>query len=185
MSRLPHHTVDDAPSVSRDLLSEMAAVSPTGRPLNLHAELAAAPAVLHAYVALRRAPEQHGGLEPRIRIGLMLTAAAAIGNAYTVAIVSMLARRVGWDEADVDAIRAGADVGDERFDTLARVVRKAGVGAGRVDDATWRAALDAGWEPRELAEAFSPLALVLFTACFANYADTELDAALTAAMARS
>ena len=184
MSRLPHHTVEDAPPASRELLAEMAAVSPTGSPLNLHAELAAAPAVLHAYVALRRAPEQHGGLEPRTRVGLMLAAAGAIGNPYTLAIVSMLAGRVGWSDSDTAAIRAGAGVGDERFDALAQVVREAAVGVGRVDDHTWSTALEAGWESRELAEAFSPLALVLFTAYFANYAGTELDVALTAVPAR-
>lgn len=185
MSRLPHHTVDDAPPESRELLGEMSAVSPTGQPLNLHAELAGAPAVLHAYVALRRAPEQYGGLEPRTRVGLMLAAAGAVDNAYTLVIVSMLAGRVGWSDADIAAIRVGAGVGDERFDVLARVVREAAIDAGRVDEHTWRSALDAGWESRELAEAFSPLALVLYTAYFANYAGTDLDSALTAVPVRS
>ena len=185
MSRLPRHTVDDAPPASRELLAEMSAVSPTGKPLNLHAGLAAAPAVLHGYVALRRAPEQHGGLEPRTRVGLMLAAAGAIGNTYTLAIVSMLAGRFGWNEADIAAIGAGALVGDERFDVLARVVRQAATGAGRVDDETWSSAVDAGWESPELAEAFSPVALVLFTAYFSNYADIELDEGLTGVLARS
>ena len=80
---IPSCTVNDAPEASRPLLEDMAAVSPTGLPLNLQAQLAAAPAVVHAYVALRRASEQHSSFEPRTRIVLMLAAAGAFGDAFT------------------------------------------------------------------------------------------------------
>lgn len=46
MTRIPGHTVEDAPKASRPLLEEMLRSSPTGRLLNVHAQMAHAPAVL-------------------------------------------------------------------------------------------------------------------------------------------
>jgi hypothetical protein len=40
MSRFPTHAVEDAPEASRPLLQKIAQSSPTGRPLNAHAQLA-------------------------------------------------------------------------------------------------------------------------------------------------
>ena len=56
MSRIPTHTVDDAPQACRDLLENVIQFSPTGRPLNLHGQMAHSPAVLVAYTSLRRRP---------------------------------------------------------------------------------------------------------------------------------
>jgi hypothetical protein len=175
MARITIHTLEDAPEGSKALLEDVTRFSPTGRPLNLHGQLAAAPAVFHAYVALRRAPEQHGVLEPRIRVGLMAAAAGAAGNDYVIAITSLLAARSGWSEQEVVALRSGEDTGDERIDALATVARDAARHAGRVGDAAWARALDAGWSVGELADAFSPVALTLFTAWFCNFAETPID----------
>jgi hypothetical protein len=48
MSRIPTHTVEDAPEASRSLLENVIQFSPTGRPLNMHAQMAHSPAVLVA-----------------------------------------------------------------------------------------------------------------------------------------
>jgi DNA replication protein DnaC len=53
MSRLKDHTVEDAPAGSRPILQAIAQSSPTGRPLNVHAQMSNAPAVLAGYSALR------------------------------------------------------------------------------------------------------------------------------------
>jgi len=55
MTRIPSHSIEDAPQAARSLLAEMVQFSPTGRLLNLHAQMAHAPAVLEAYVSIRRA----------------------------------------------------------------------------------------------------------------------------------
>ena len=52
MSRFPTHAVEDAPEASRPLLEKIAQSSPTGRPLNAHAQMAHSPAVLAAYTSL-------------------------------------------------------------------------------------------------------------------------------------
>jgi hypothetical protein len=53
----------------------MVQFSPSGRLLNMHAQMAHSPAVLEAYVSIRRATGQHGTLDQQVRTALMLTAA--------------------------------------------------------------------------------------------------------------
>jgi hypothetical protein len=63
MARIPSHTIQDAPAASRPLLEDMLQFSPTGRLLSMHAQMAHAPAVLAAYVSIRRATGQHRTLD--------------------------------------------------------------------------------------------------------------------------
>jgi hypothetical protein len=51
MTRIPGHSVADAPDASRDLLREMIQFSPTGRPLNMHAQMAFASLGLAVFTA--------------------------------------------------------------------------------------------------------------------------------------
>jgi alkylhydroperoxidase family enzyme len=175
MNRIPSHSVADAPDASRPLLQEMIQFSPTGRPLNMHAQMAHSPAVLEAYVSLRRATAHMGTLDQRVRSALMLTSAAAAGSDYAVAVLAMLALRSGWRQAEVGALRAGEGTGDATIDALVALVRAAAAGQGRVSDAAWARAVAAGWTDEQLTEAFASLGLAIFTAYFLNYAATEPD----------
>jgi hypothetical protein len=175
MSRIPTHTVDSAPPASRVLLESIVHASPTGRPLNFQAQMGGAPAVLASYVGLRRAGDEHGTLDPKVRAAVMLTAAAALANDYARAIASMLARRGGWAEPQIVALIEGTGLADERLDALLAVVRQAAADGGHVKDDTWQAALARGWSAGQLAEAFAPLALIAYTVWFINYAETERD----------
>ena len=175
MLRIPIHTVEDAPEASRDLLQNVIQFSPTGRPLNMHAQMAHSPAVLVAYTSLRAATAEHGTLGPRISSALMLATASAVGNAYVVGVISRLAGMAGWAEEQIEALRAGTTVGDRTVDAVTGVVREAAVNAGYVKDATWTTARAGGWTDEQLAEAFAYLGLTVFTAYFLNYAQTERD----------
>ena len=175
MSRIPAHTVEDAPEGSRRLLENVIQFSPTGRPLNLHAQMAHSPAVLVAYTSLRAATAEHGTLGPLLSAALMLATAAVTGNDYVVAITSRLAQMNGWTDEQIAALRAGTATGDGKVDTLARLVREAAANSGNVSDTTWTSAQDTGWNDEQLAEAFAYLGLTLFTAYFLNYARTDLD----------
>jgi alkylhydroperoxidase family enzyme len=175
MTRIPSRTIEDAPAAARPLLAEMIQFSPTGRPLNMHAQMAQAPAVLEAYVSIRRATAAHGTLDLPLRSALMLAAATADGSEYALAIITTLALRAGWQGTEVAALRAGADLGDERTDSLITVVREASLHSGRVSDATWDRAAACGWSTEQLAEAFAYLGLTVFTSYFLNYARTEVD----------
>jgi alkylhydroperoxidase family enzyme len=175
MTRIPSHSIADAPEASRFLLAEMVQFSPTGRLLNLHAQMAHAPAVLEAYVSMRRATARRGTLEAPVRSALMLAAAVHDGSEYALAIISMLALRSGWHQEDVDAMAAGKDLGEEKTDALIGVVREAAANSGHVSDAAWARATSSGWSDEQLAEAFAYLGVTVFTSYFLNYARTELD----------
>lgn len=175
MSRIPAHTVDDAPEASRPLLRKIAQSSPTGRPLNAHAQMAHSPAVLAAYASLRAVTAEHGTLDPKVSWALNLATAATVGNDYMMGIAGRFARMSGWTEGQVAALRAGTTTGDTRIDALTRMVREAAANSGKVTDATWKAALRAGWNDEQLAEAFAYLGLTVFTAYFLNYAQTDRD----------
>ena len=69
--------------------------------------MAHAPAVLDAYVSIRRATARHGTLEEPVRSALMLAAAVHDGSDYALTIISMLALRSGWRRDQVEALLAG------------------------------------------------------------------------------
>jgi len=123
----------------------MVQFSPTGRLLNLHAQMAHAPSVLEAYVSIRRATARHGTLEAPVRSALMLAAAVHDGSEHALAIISMLALRSGWHQEHVDALAAGKDLGEEKTDALISVVREAAANSGRVSDTAWARAVGMGW----------------------------------------
>jgi hypothetical protein len=175
MSRVPAHTVEDAPDVSRDLLRRAIQFSPTGRPLNLHAQMAHSPAVLVAYSSLRAATAEHGTLGPQVSSALMLATAITLGNDYVVGITSRLAGMMGWTDEQVAALRAGTTVGDVKIDALTGLVHEAAANAGDVSDTTWTTAQAAGWNDEQLAEVFAYLGLTVFTGYFLNYAQTDID----------
>jgi alkylhydroperoxidase family enzyme len=175
MTRIPSHSIQDAPAAARSLLAEMVQFSPTGRPLDLHAQMAHAPAVLEAYVSIRKATARHGTLEAPIRSALMLAAAVHDGSEYALAIISMLALRSGWQPDQVEALRTGQDLGEEPADALIGVVREAAANSGHVSDRAWARATASGWSSEQLTEAFAYLGLTVFTSYFLNYAGTALD----------
>jgi Carboxymuconolactone decarboxylase family len=175
MSRIPFHTVDNAPEASRPLLQKIAQSSPTGRPLNVHAQMAHSPAVLAAYTSLRAVTVEHGTLGPKVSWALNLATAATVGNDYMIGIASRFARMNGWTEAQITALRTGATTGDTKMDALTRVIREAAGNSGKVTDVTWKAARQTSWNDEQLAEAFAYLGLTVFTGYFLNYAQTDVD----------
>jgi hypothetical protein len=163
MSRIPTHTVESAPDASRPLLQKIAQSSPTGRTLNLHAQMAHSSAVLAAYASLRAVTAEHGTLDPKVSWALNLATAATVGNAYMMGIASRFAGMNGWTDAQITALRTGTTTGDAKTDALTHVVREATAHSGNVTDATWKAAQQAGWSDEHLTEAFAFLGLTMFT----------------------
>jgi hypothetical protein len=175
MSRIPTHTVEDAPAASRPLLEKIVQSTPGGRPANLHAQMAHSPAVLTAYSSLRAALAEHSTFDPKVGAALTLAASAGVGNGYMLRIAARLAQMNGWSEEQVTALRTGVPTSDAKIDSLAGVVREAAANSGNVDDATWKAAQQAGWNDEQLAHAFAYVGATAFTGYFLNYAQTELD----------
>jgi hypothetical protein len=175
MSRIPAHTVENAPEKSRPLLEKIAQASPTKRPLNVHAEMAHSAAVLAGYASLRGVTADLGTLGPKASWALNLATAAVVGNDYMIGIATRFAGMSGWDENGLAALKTGVATGDTKIDALVNVVRTAAAHSGKVDDPTWKAALDAGWSSEEVTEAFAYLGLTLFTGYFLNFAQTSKD----------
>src|SRR5262249_13835442 len=179
MSRIPTHTLDSAPAVTRPLLEELVKRSPTpGRPINMHAQMAHAPAVLLGYMAMRKALDDFGTLERKTRAAILLTVAAADRCAYTVALNTLIAKQAGWSDEQTDRLRSGASDGPG-LATLLDVVRQSALNHGRVEEATWQAARVAGWTEAELAEAFAFVGLTQYVDAFVNFARTDVDAAFS------
>jgi alkylhydroperoxidase family enzyme len=175
MTRIPPHTLNDAPPASQPLLAAILPASPTGRPLNFQAQMAHSPEVLTAYLGLRRAAQTQGLLDQDTRIAIMVASASVLGNDYALAVTSMLARRGGIDEEHLTKLVTGSDTGDERTDTLLAVTREAARHAGSVPDEIWQRARDRGWSSEQLAEAFAPMGLIAYTTWFMNYAQAKTD----------
>lgn len=175
MSRIPTHTVEDAPAASRPLLQRIAQSTPGGRPANLHAQMAHSPAVLTAYTSLRAVLAEHGLFDPKVGAALTFVAAVGVGNDYMIRIAGRLAQMNGWAEEQVTALRTGTSTGDPKIDALTALVREAAANSGNVTDATWKAAQQAGWSDRHLTDAFAYVGATAFTGYFLNYAQTDLD----------
>jgi hypothetical protein len=176
MSRIPTHTVEDAPAASRPLLQKIVQSTPTRRPANLHAQMAHSPAVLTAYTSLRAVLAEHTTFDPKVGAALTLATAAGVGNRYMIRIASRLAQMNGWSEEQVTALRTGTPTSDSKIDALTALVREAAANSGNVTDATWKAAQQAGWSDEQLTDAFAYVGATVFTGYFLNYAQTDMDA---------
>ena len=89
---------------------------------------------------------------------------------------SRLAHMNGWAEEQVLALRTGTSTSAAKIDVLTGLVREAAANSGNVNDATWKAAQQAGWSDEQLTDAFAYLGLTVFTGYFLNYAQTDMDA---------
>jgi len=155
--------VEDAPGASRQLLQKIVQSTPTGRPANLHAQMAHSPAVLTAYTSLRAVLTEHTTFDPKVGAALTLATAAGVGNGYMIRIASRLADMNGWVEEQVAALRKGIPTSDVRIDALTGLVREAAANSGNVTDVTWKAAQQAGWSDEQLTDAFAYVGATVFT----------------------
>ncbi|WNV75379.1 carboxymuconolactone decarboxylase family protein [Geodermatophilus sp. DSM 44513] len=173
MTRIPVHTVADAPEGGRDALKALEARF--GKVLNIHGAMAHAPVVLQAYAALQEVIGAHGTYDARTREAIALVVGNVDRCTYCQSAHTAGARAAGWSTEETVAIRDGSYAGDARLAALLTLVRESAGGLGAVDDATWRAALEAGWSDAELTEASVHIALNLFTNHFNHLVETDLD----------
>ena len=99
-------TPDDAPAASQPILDGIAA--DLGFVPNLAAVPAASPTLLAAFDALRRTVADPT-FDPIHREIAGVAVGVAVDNAYGVAFHSTMLGKLGVDEPDIDAMRAGAD----------------------------------------------------------------------------
>lgn len=173
MPRTPVHTVESAPEASRDALKALEAQF--GTVLNIHGEMAHSPAVLHAYVALQDVLREHSTLDGRVREAIALAVGHQDDCEYCQAAHTGGGRAAGLADEEMTAIRRGRADFDPKLDALLRLAREYAAELGHTTDATWQAALDAGWSEDQLAELSTHVTLNQLTNYFNHHVRTELD----------
>lgn len=173
MPRIPVHSVDTAPEPSRDGLKALEAKF--GKVLNIHGEMAHSPAVLQAYLALQQVISDEGTFDAPTREAIAL----AVGNvddcSYCQAAHTGGGKAAGLTDEQMVAIRAGRVDFDPKLAALLDLAREYTGNVGTVADATWQAALDAGWSDAQLTELSVHVTLNLLTNYFNHFVGTDLD----------
>ena len=173
MPRIPVHTLDSAPENSRDQLKALE--EKFGKVLNIHGEMAHSPVVLQSYVALQSVIADYSSYDPRTREAIAL----AVGNvddcSYCQAAHTGGGKAAGLSEDEMIDIRRGSVGFDAKLAALLSLAREYTRDVGNVSDATWQAALDAGWTDEQLTELSVHVTLNLLTNYFNHFVQTELD----------
>jgi AhpD family alkylhydroperoxidase len=161
MSRLPLHTVDDAPEAAQAGLELV--VSRNGFLPNLFRILANSPAALEAYHSLS-AILTRGNFNVGEREAIQITAAATQKCGICVAGHTALAyRKAGLEQQVVDALRDSKAVPDARLDALAHFTRAVLQRLGNVTDDELKAFYVAGYDEGDAVEVI--LGVSLATLC--------------------
>lgn len=174
MSRIPAHSLDDAPEAARAALEKYARRN-HGTPRNIYAGMAHAPIVLEAYDALAGVIARQSSLDQRTREAIALAVGAQDGCRYCQSAHTLAGVAAGFTEEQVLAIRRGEVDFDPKLGALLALAREIAAYVGHASEDAWKLALDAGWSDTELAELFAHVAVNLYTNYFNHYAQTDLD----------
>ena len=173
MPRIPVHTLDSAPENSRDQLKVLEAKY--GKVLNIHGEMAHSPVVLQSYVALQSVIADYSTFDPRTREAIAL----AVGNvddcSYCQSAHTGGGKAAGLSDDEMIEIRRGTVSFDAELAALLSLAREYTRDVGNVSDATWQAALEAGWTDEQLTELSAHVTLNLLTNYFNHFVQTDLD----------
>lgn len=173
MARVPIHTIDDAPAVSRQPLERQS--QRVGKTLGVFGAMAHSPALIGLYDAAEQLLGERSNLDRPIREAIHLTVASVNACDYCQAAYTRAAKAQGFSEEETIEIRRGTVAGDEKLSVLLAVARELAANRGHVDDATWQAALDAGWSDVELLDAYADVVRTILTNYFNHLVGTELD----------
>ncbi len=167
----PHHS--ECPEQSRDELKALEAKF--GKVINIHGGMAHSPVVLQSYIAIQQVIADYGSFDARTREAIAL----AVGNAdecnYCQAAHTGGGKAAGLTNDEMIAIRRGDAEFDAKLDALLTLARQYTTNIGSVEDASWQAALDAGWSDEQLTELSAHVTLNLLTNYFNHFVKTDLD----------
>jgi AhpD family alkylhydroperoxidase len=153
--------------------------------LNIHGEMAHAPAVISMYKAMGHAIAEDGTFDAQTREAIALAVGNQDGCDYCQSAHTVSARRAGFTVEQTIAIRDGHVGFDDKLAALLAVAREIAANVGEVSDAAYERALAEGWAEPEMAELFAHVATNIFTNYFNHYARTELDIPAASGVARN
>lgn len=116
---------------------------------NLYASFAHSSHALASYLALQSAPS---ALTLREREVVNLAVSQVNRCRYCLAAHTALARRAGFDDAQILALRRGSAAFDAKLDALARLARGLAQARGTVEPVLVEAFLAAGWTHEQLVD---------------------------------
>jgi AhpD family alkylhydroperoxidase len=173
VTRVPYHTIDDAPEASRDALERQS--ERVGKTINIFGAMAHSPAVIGLYDAAENLLAERSNLDAKIREAIHLTVANVNDCAYCQAAYTGAAKANGFSAEETIQIRKGEVESDAKLTALLSIARQIAANRGHVDDSTWQAALDAGWSDVEVLDAYADVVRTVMTNWFNHLVDTELD----------
>jgi uncharacterized peroxidase-related enzyme len=141
---------------------------------NLEKVMASAPPLLVGYATLWDLFNTTT-LTPIERQVVYLTANFENECSYCIPWHSMLAKQVGMDESEIDALRSGVQMADEKLDALRTFSRLLITKRGKATKAELQAFLDAGYSEVQALEVVLGLAIKLMSNFTNSIADTPLD----------
>jgi uncharacterized peroxidase-related enzyme len=172
--RFELHDAETAPEASRPILGE--AARKYGFVPNLLRVLANSPVALRAYATLGGILDD-GTLTPAERQVVLLTISVVNRCRYCVGAHSALARRAGVAEDVVEAIREERPLPDARLAALSTVARRLVAQRGWLDEGAVQGFLDSGFDPAQLLEVITALAMKTLSNYTNHLAETPLDVA--------
>lgn len=177
MSRFTLHTHATAPEASRATLATVE--RKFGFLPNLVREMAEAPATLKGYVTLGELLEQTS-LSPVEQQLVLASVSLANTCEYCVAAHSAGLRRAGLPPRELDAVREGRPLRDERLEALRQFAIEIVETRGRPDPRVVRAFRDAGYGNRQVLEVILAVGMKTISNYVNHIADTPLDPELRA-----
>jgi uncharacterized peroxidase-related enzyme len=166
MSRLTLHTQDTAPEASRPYVQK--AIANNGFLPNLIGVLANSPQALQTYMTVSGINAETS-LTLAEREVVQITAARIHGCDFCVAGHTAIAlKKAQLPVETVRALQQGAATGDRKLDAVRQFAEAVIATRGAVDDAAYRAFLDAGYNEQQALEVV--LGISLATLC--NFANT-------------
>ena len=172
MTQFAIHTIDSAPAASRDILK--AVEQKYGFVPNLLGELSAAPVALKAYVTLNDllAQTSFSAVEQQL-----ILAAVSVANSceYCVAAHSGGLKMAGLADEELDALRSGRRLKDDRLEALRVFVTTIVANRGWVKQPELQRVLDAGYTQEQVLEALVGVSMKTLSNYANHLADTPLD----------
>jgi alkylhydroperoxidase family enzyme len=174
--QLAIHTLDDAPADSRAVLEGI--VADFGLLPNLAAATALSPALLTGFDGMRRAVAS-AKLDPVLIEVAGVAVGVAVDNRYGVAFHSTRLGRLGFDETQIELLRAGAAPTDATIAAVAALARDVVLNRGKVSDPVLTAATSAGLGAEAVLEVVLECAFASLVGLIDNLAGhVDLDAIL-------
>lgn len=171
------HTADTAPEGADETLRKTA--KSFGFVPNLYATLAESPAAVEAYSTLSNAFGK-SGFSPAERQVVLIAISAENGCHYCVAAHSTVAANSGLDDADIEALRSGKPLSDDRLEALRTFTLTVVRERGWVAEETVEAFLKAGFTKANVLEVIVGASLKTISNYVNHIAETPLDDAFKA-----